>query len=207
MTKFYYAKGTCALAAHLVLEEAGAHYEAHCVDFAASEQRSAAYLAINPLGRVPALITDQGVLTETPAILVWIAQTHPERNLALMNDPFRFARVQSFNSYLASTVHVAHAHKTRGARWTDDPAAQAALTRQVPQTMTRAFELIEQAMPDGPWVMGEDFTVSDAYLFTLARWLEGDSVDIATFPKVQAHFERMKARPVTSRVLSLHIKT
>lgn len=204
MLKLYYAKGTCALASHLALEEAGAAYEAIRIDFAHNEQRSPGYLEINPKGRVPALITAQGVLTETPAVLAYIAHTLPAKDLALMGDPFRFAQVQAINSYLCSTVHVAHAHKQRGARWTDDAAAQAALTRNIPVTMTAAFELVERDMVAGPWVMGEAFTVCDPYLFTLSRWLEGDGVDIARFPKVHAHFQRMLGRPATQAVLPLH---
>src|SRR5437868_11521889 len=117
MMKFYYAAGTCALATHIALEEAGAAYEAVRINFAEAEQTKAPYLAINPKGRVPALVTDRGVLTETPAMLAYIAQTFPKAKLAPLDDPFDFAQVQSFNSYLCSTVHINHAHKMRGARW------------------------------------------------------------------------------------------
>jgi glutathione S-transferase len=104
MLKFYFAPGTCALASRITLEEAGAAYEPVKLDFAKTQQRSPDYLAVNPKGRVPALATDQGILTETPAILAYIAQTHPLANLAPLDDPFEFARVQSFNSYLCSTA-------------------------------------------------------------------------------------------------------
>jgi glutathione S-transferase len=73
--KFYYAPHSCALASHIALEEAGASYEAVRVNFGASEQRGAAYLTVNPKGRVPSLVTARGVLTETPAMLLYIAQT------------------------------------------------------------------------------------------------------------------------------------
>ena len=116
MLELYYSPGSCALASHLALAEADAPYEAVRVDFSANEQRGQTYLAVNPKGRVPALVTDEGVLTETPAILVYIAQRFPERDLAPLTDPFAFARVQAFNSYLCSTVHVAHAHGGRGYR-------------------------------------------------------------------------------------------
>jgi glutathione S-transferase len=200
----YFANNTCALAAHITLFEVDADFEAQRVDFAAQEQRGDRYLAVNPKGRVPSLVTDAGVLTETPAILAYIAQTHPEHDLALIGDPFAFARVQSFNSYLCSTVHVAHAHKHRGHRWTDDPQAQAALTRHVPSTMAACFDLIERTMIDGPWVMGERYTVCDPYLFTISRWLAGDDVDIGRFPRVQAHAARMEARPAVQRALVEH---
>ena len=114
--KFFYSPGSCALATHLTLAEAGADYEAIRLDFAAGEQQGVEYLAINPKGRVPALVTDRGILTETPAILLYLAQTHPHAELAPLNDPFALAQLQAFNSYLCSTVHVAHAHGGRGAQ-------------------------------------------------------------------------------------------
>ena len=77
MYKLYYAPGTCALASHIALEEAGADYKAERLDFKANQQQSPEYLKINAKGRVPALVTDKGVITETPAILAYVAQTFP----------------------------------------------------------------------------------------------------------------------------------
>ena len=82
MLKLYFAPGTCALASHIALEEAGADYTAERLDFKNNQQNSPEYLAINPKGRVPALVTDRGILTETPAILAFIAQTFPKAKLA-----------------------------------------------------------------------------------------------------------------------------
>jgi glutathione S-transferase len=87
----YYAPHTCALATHIVLEEVGAAYAGKRIDFASNQQRSPEYLRINPKGRVPALVTDRGILTETPAMLVYVAQSHPKAALAPMDDPFLFA--------------------------------------------------------------------------------------------------------------------
>jgi glutathione S-transferase len=202
MLTFYYASNTCALASHIALETAGARYEAVRVSFGKQEQRSAEYLRINPKGRVPALVTERGILTETPAILQFIAQTHPQARLAPLDDAFEMARLNAFNSYLCSTVHVAHAHRMRGYRWADDPAAHEAMKKKVPQTVGECFELIEREFFAGPWVLGAQYTVSDMYLFTLANWLEGDGVDPARFPKVAAHRERMRGDPVVARVLA-----
>jgi len=203
MLKLYYAPNTCALASHIILEESGAPYETVRMDFAKSEQKSPDYLAVNPKARVPALVTEHGVLTETPAILAYLVQVMPAAKLAPA-DPWNFARAQAFNSYLCSTVHVAHAHKGRGARWTDDAAAIETFKKKVPQNVTECYTLIENTMFAGPWVMGADFGICDAYLFTISRWLEGDSVDIKLFPKVNEHFQRMSARPAVQRVLELH---
>ena len=97
----FYAANTCALASHITLEEAGADFETRQIDFAAAEQTKAPYLEINPKGRVPALMTGRGVLTETPAILAYVAQTHPQAKLAPLDDPFAFAELQAFVNYLA----------------------------------------------------------------------------------------------------------
>lgn len=203
MLKLFYAPGSCALASHLALEEAGADYEAVRLDLGAGDQRRPDYLAVNPKGRVPALVTDRGILTESPAILAWIAQTFPAAGLA-PTEPFDFARAQSFNAYLCATVHVAHAHGARSGRWADDPAAQADMKRKVPETMGACFELIEGEMLAGPWVLGEAYSICDPYLLTMSRWLERDGVDIARFPKVADHRRRMEARPAVARVLAVH---
>lgn len=202
MLRLHYAPHTCALASHIALEQAGAAYEAVRVDFARNEQRAPGYLAVNPKGRVPALVTERGVLTETPAILAFVCQSHPAAKLAPLDDPFAFAQVQAFNSYLCSTVHVAHAHRMRGYRWVDDPAAIAAMQRKVPQSVGDCFALIERELLRGPWVMGERYGICDMYLFTLAQWLEADGVDVAKLPRVLEHRKRMAEDPVVRRVIA-----
>jgi glutathione S-transferase len=202
MLKLYYAPGTCALASHIALAEANAEYEAVRVDFRSEEQRKPEYLAINPKARVPALVTDRGVVTETPAILAFIAQTYPDASLAPLYDAFAFARIQAFNSYLCSTVHVAHAHRVRGTRWVDDAAAIAAMQAKVPQTVGECFALMEREMFEGPWVMGQAYSISDPYLFTLTQWLAGDGVDVARFPNIRDHSERMRERVAVKRALA-----
>lgn len=199
--KLFHAWGSCSLASLISLEEAGADFELVVMDTKAGDQRTDEYLAINPKGRVPALVTDQGVLTETPAILVWIAQTFPSAALA-PTDPWALAQAQAFNSYLCSTVHVAHAHKHRGYRWTDDIQAQAAMTAAVPKNEIAIFRLIEDEMFKGPWVLGEAFSICDAYLYTLFGWLPGDGVDTAQFERLADHSRRMAERPAVRKVLA-----
>ena len=205
MIKLYYAAHTCSLASHIALEDAGADYSTVRISFAAEEQRKPEYLAINPKGRAPALVTDKGILTETPAILAFIAQSFPHASLAPLDDPFLFAQVQAFNSYLCSTLHVAHAHRMRGYRWADEPAAIEAMQRKVPESVAACYDLIEHKMLGEPWVMGETYTICDPYLFTMAQWLEQDGVDPCRFPKVIAHRRRMSERPEVQRAISEEI--
>lgn len=199
--KLYYARGTCALASHIALEEAGASYESVRLSFKAGDQKKPDYLKINPKARVPALVTDRGVITETPAILIYIAQSYPAARLAPLDDPYGLARIQAFNSYLCSTVHVAHAHRVRGYRWSDDAAAIETMKKKVPQTVGECFALIEREMFEGPWVMGKDYTVCDGYLFTLAQWLAADGVDINSTPRIADHFKRVGDRPAVRKAV------
>ena len=181
------------------MEEAGADYKIAALDLKAGDQRKADYLKINPKSRVPALVTDKGAITENPAILLYIAQTNPKANLA-PRDPFDLARMQDFNSFLCSTVHPQHAHGFRGYRWADDPAVIEGLKPKVSQNMRDSFAIIENDYFKGPWLLGDQFTVADIYLYVLATWLEGDKVDINAFPKVKRHREIMAARPAVQKV-------
>jgi glutathione S-transferase len=201
MLKLYYTPSTCALASHIALEESGAPYAIERIDFKTNQQNSPEYLKVNPKGRVPALVTDQGVLTETPAVLAFIAQSFPKAKLAPLDDAFAFAQVQAFNSYLCSTLHVAHAHKMRGYRWAAEESSFADMKRMIPKTVGASFSLIERDMLRGPWVTGETFTICDIYLFAMAQWLESDGVDLAALPKVVDHRSRMAERPAVKKVL------
>lgn len=201
MQTLYFAPGACSRASHIALREAQAEFELHPVDFRAAEQRGEAYRRVNPKGRVPALVTERGVLTETPAILAYVAQQYPEANLAPLDDPFEFARLQAFNNYLCATVHVAHAHSRRGERWADDEAAIAEMKRKAPEVVADCFALIEDEMFAGPWVMGEQYTIADPYLFTITQWLPGHRVNVARYPKIRDHLNRMQERPAVKATL------
>ncbi len=202
MYRLFYAPHSCSLASHIALEQTGAAYEAIKVDFGNNEQRGDDYLSINPKGRVPVLVTPDGTLTENLAILVYISQSAPEAGLTPRDDPFAFAQLLSFCTYLSSTVHVAHAHGVRGYRWADDPAAISEMKRKTPESMSECFETIETRLFRGPWVMGEDYGIADMYLFTIASWLKADGVDPNQFPRVADHRARMLSDPVVKKVIA-----
>lgn len=203
MITLYTAPGTCALAPHIALEDAGAEYTTVKIDFAKGQQRSGDYLKLNPKGRVPAMVTDRGILTETPALLAYIAQSFPAADLAPLHDPFAFAQVQEFNQYLCTSLHVAHAHRMRGHRWADDEATIEGMRRAVPRTVGECWAAIEHGMFAGPWAMGEHYTICDPYLFTLAQWMETDGIDPSRFPKIADHRRRMAARPNVRKALAV----
>ncbi len=204
MIRLYYAPNGCSLAPHIALEETGADFEAVRLDFRSSEQRGAAYRAINPKGRVPAVVTDQGVLTECVAILGWIAQAWPEAGLAPLDDPWAFAQMQSFNAFLASSVHPAYAHVSRPGRYADGEAAAAAMLAKAPEALGDFFALIEDQLADGrPWIHGDRYTVSDPYLMVMTGWVFGRALlDPAGVPHAAAHRARVAARPAARRALA-----
>ena len=203
MLKLFYSKKSCAYAPHILLYETGAEFEAQHLDFEKNEQVSSEFLKINPKGRVPALATPNGVLTENPAILFFLAQTYPEKTLA-PNNSFELANAQAFNMFIASTVHVAHAHKHRGYRWADDKDAWTAMAFKVTANMADCATIIQQSLFKGPYVLGNSFSMCDPYLALVTKWLGQDGVDLNDFPKLKEHHERMKQRPSVQKASELY---
>lgn len=202
MLTLYHAGGlSCPVATHLTLEEAGADYRTVRIDLEAGDQRKPEFLKLNPKGRVPVLVTDCGPLTETVALLLYIAQTHPKSGLA-PSDPFELARMQAFNAYLASTVHVAHSFKFRGSRWSDDPAAIESMKAKVTSNMAACASVIEEEYLAGPWVLGAQYSVADPFLHMINMWMENDGVDLAKYPKMSAHHAAMLKRPAVRKVMA-----
>ncbi|WP_170787536.1 glutathione S-transferase family protein [Ruegeria lacuscaerulensis] len=191
--QLYYAPRTISVAVAIALEEAGLEYEAIKLDFAGGEQTKPAYKQINPKGRVPALVVDGGILTETGALLEYIATIAPEAGL-VPSDPIMAARMREVMYYLASTMHVNHAHKMRGARWADKQSSWKDMQGKVAQTMTASCDYISSNGLRGPFVLGDEFSLADAYLYVVCSWLEGDGVDVTAFPKIIAFRDAMEAR-------------
>ena len=203
MFRLFYSKKSCAYASHILLYETGAEFEAQHLDFEKNEQVSSEFLKINPKGRVPALATPDGVLTENPAILFFLAQTYPEKTLA-PNNSFDLANAQAFNMFIASTVHVAHAHKHRGYRWADDTDAWTAMASKVAANMADCATIIQQSLFKGPFVLGSSFSMCDPYLALVTKWLGPDGVDLNDFPKLKEHHDRMKQRPSVQKASELY---
>lgn len=202
MLKLYTGRGTIGLACEIALLEAGADYEVQRLNFAADEQRAQPFLAVNPKSRVPALETDRGVITEAPAIMGYIARVFPEARLTPEGDAFAMAQVESFMAYLCSWVHPAAAHRHRGYRWADDPAAIADMRRKAPLNVAEAMALIEEKLFRGPWAMGEQFTLCDPYLYVIETWLPRDGIDMTPFPRISDHYARMGERPSVREALA-----
>lgn len=199
--RLYYSPGACSLAPHICFEEAGAAVDYVRVDTAKAENLSPEYLALNPNGRVPLLATERGVLSEASAIMAWIAATWPEARL-MPADPWAAAQVDSFNSFITSSVHAgAFGAVFRPGRFSDDPAQHPAIKAKGLASLKVQFALIEQRLEPGAWVHG-DYSTSDPYLLVMARWWVrlGESFD--AFPRIEAHTRRMTERPAVQRALA-----
>ncbi|MEM7520198.1 MAG: glutathione S-transferase N-terminal domain-containing protein [Pseudomonadota bacterium] len=192
--QLYYAPGTISVAVAIALEEAGLGYTPRKVDFAEAAQTKPDYLALNPKGRVPALALQTGqVLTETGALLEYIAQVS-QRSALVPTKAEDAAHMRAVMYYLASTMHVAHAHKMRGSRWADDASSWADMAAKVPETMTACAAYVEAACLKGAYVLGYDFSLADPYLFVVCNWLQGDGVNMAIFPTITNFLALMETR-------------
>lgn len=191
--RLYCAPGTISVAVAIALEEAGLAWEPLRLDFGTGEQRQAPYLGINPKGRVPALEVNGAILTETGAILDYIGACAPDAGL-LPDDPLQAARMRSVMYYLASTMHVNHAHKLRGHRWADQRTSWADMTAKVPETMTESARFVEDNCLAGAFVLGDRLSIADPYLFVVCTWLPADGVDPEQFPRIKAFVRAMEAR-------------
>ncbi len=191
--QLYYTPGTISIAVAITLEEAGLDYTAIKVDFAQAEQTKPPYLGKNPKGRVPALEVQGQFLTETGALLDYIAATAPQAGLVPAN-PLDAARMRSVMYYLASTMHVNHAHKMRGSRWADQQTSFDDMITKVPQTMAASAQFVEENALQGPYVMGDSLSLADPYLFITCNWLKGDGVDPADYPRISAFLAAMENR-------------
>ncbi len=191
--QLYFAPRTISVAVAIALEEAGVEYEAIAIDFSAKEQTSPAYAQINPKGRVPALVVNGGILTETGALLEFIADQKPEAGLR-PTDQILLARMREVMFYLASTMHVNHAHKLRGSRWASERSSYKDMQSKVASNMTDNCAHLSSFGLRGPFVLGDTPCLADFYLYVICTWLDGDGVTLANFPKIQTFMSSMEER-------------
>lgn len=199
--RLYYAPGTISVAVAIALHEADIAFEPQRISFREGAQTKPDYLALNPKGRVPTLEFDGVCLTETGAILDYIAAIKPSADL-LPSDPLAAAHMRSVMYYLASTMHVNHAHGLRGTRWADLPESHADMAAKLSQTMTQSAAIVEHNCLRGDFVLGDQFSLADPYLFVVCSWLEGDGVVLSDFPGVSAFLDRMRKRASVQQVIS-----
>ena len=192
----FISAGACAMATHSALEEAGLGYEMQLIDLKKGEQKTPEYLAVNPAGVTPALKTDKGVITQNAAILGWVAATHPDKKLAPVGDAFAMARFDAFNGWLASSLHPAIGKVL----FSRPPLEGEARDQAVEQALAK-YDLAEQQI-EGDWVFGDTWSLADNYLSVFTRWArQARLLDAARYPKLNAHLDRVQARPAVQRML------
>jgi glutathione S-transferase len=198
--KLFYSPGACSLVAHIALEEAGAEFEAMRVMLANGEQMRPEYLAINPHARVPALVTDQGVITENVAILNYVADRFGAEGSVPRGDPFTAARCNALLGWFASSVHIAFAEIFRPGRFVADESLHDAVKAGGRAALLGHFDEIE-GMSGEEWLVG-GFRAADSYLLTFFRWARNLGFEVSAYPRWAALAARALDRPAVSRAIA-----
>lgn len=196
--KLYYKPGACSLASHIVLREVDETFELEKVDTAAGKTESGGdFAAINPKGYVPALRLDgDEVLTEGAAILQYIADQHPAAELAPKAGTLERARLQEHLNYVASELHKAFSPFFSA----NPPSGEA--RQAVEANLARKMDHFEATLSDGrAYLLGDNFSVADAYLFVVASWSRPTGVDLDRWPNLAAFVGRVAARPAAQDAL------
>lgn len=188
--KLFFKAGACSMSPHIVLEELGLKYDTEAVDLKEKKTASGGdYLAINPKGYVPALQLDDGsVLTEGPAIVQYLADSQPAKKLAPANGTVERYRMQGWLTFIGTELHKQFSPLFNSAapqEWKDICRAN----------IERRLKYVNEQLAGKDYLMGKDFSVADAYLYTVARWTAPVKIDISGLPNLVAYMGRMAARP------------
>jgi glutathione S-transferase len=194
--KLYYSPGACSLSPHIVAQEAGIAVQLEKVDMKTKQtEHGEDFLAINPKGYVPALLLDNGeLLTEGPAIVQYLADLKPESALAPANGTFARYRLQEVLGYISSELH-----KTYSPLFAPTTPAEVRQGRE--DHLRKRYALIEQTLSSQPFLLGDQFTAADAYLFTVTNWANFLKLDLSSFPNLMAFQKRVASRPAVKAAL------
>jgi glutathione S-transferase len=194
--KLFLKPGACSLSPHIVLEELGLPYETELVDLARKTTASGQdYLALNPKGYVPALLLDSGeLLTEGPAIVQYLADLAPAKQLAPVNGSVARYQLQAWLTFIGTEVHKSFSpffNPKAPQEWKDIARAN----------LERRLAYIAQQLEGGDYLLGSEFTVADAYLFTVLNWSKFIQLDLGAWPLLAAYQARVAARPAVQAAL------
>ncbi len=194
--KLYYAPGACSLSPHIVLREAGVPFTLGKVDYQTKLTESGEnFLEVNPKGYVPALRLDDGsVLTEGVAIIQYIADQKPESDLAPPCGSMERYRLYEWLNYISTELH-----KTFSPLF-GTPVDE--LKKKTIEKLQKRMAFVETTFAKQPYLMGDAFTIADAYCFTVVRWSGKRDVSLAAFPHLVEYMERIAVRPAVSAALS-----
>ncbi|MBU6403793.1 MAG: glutathione transferase GstA [Pseudomonadota bacterium] len=195
--KLYFSPGACSLSPHIVLHELGLPFEAVQVDLKSKRLKDGAdFWKINPKGYVPTLQLDDGaILTEGPAIVQYLADQKPTAGLAPANGTFARYRLQEWLNFISTELHKQFSPLF-------NPASTDAVKQAQQERLAERFREIVAAMGAAPYLLGDQFTVADAYLYTVLTWAGIVGVDLAPYPALQAFMKRVEARPAVKATLA-----
>jgi glutathione S-transferase len=199
--KLFYSPGACSLGIHVLLEEIGKPFEPALVSVRDGSNRKPEYLALNPKAKVPALLRDDGVvLTEFPAIAVWLARTNPKVGL-LPTDPDVEAQALEIMDYIVATVHMqGFTRVARPANFTPSEADIEAVKARGRELFAAGMDLLDKGLEGREFAAGDHFSVADAALIFVENW--APRADYPLPANLAAHFARMKARPAVQRAFA-----
>ncbi|HET7832493.1 MAG TPA: glutathione transferase GstA [Gallionella sp.] len=194
--KLYYSPGACSLASHIALQETGLPYEIEKVDFATKLTATGDdFNRINPKSYVPTIRLDDGsILTEGPAILQYIADRQPAANLAPAAGTMERYRLQEWLTFIGTEIHKSFS-----------PLFNKASPEETKTAFRNRIALrlgyVESQLQDKPYLLGEYFSVADAYLFTVTRWSAFTGVDLVPFPRLRDYMVRIGERPAVQAAM------
>jgi glutathione S-transferase len=195
--KLYYARGACSQVPHIILHEAGLPHDSARVDLKAKKLEDGSdYVKINPKGAVPALKLDDGqVLTENAVILQYIADQAGAFELLPQPGDLRRYRVLEWVNFVATELH-----KSFGPLF--NPTAGEETKQLARDTIAKKLDFVEQQIGDRPYLLGDQFTLPDAYLFVMLGWTTGQGMDLSHWPRLAAFRERLSKRESVREVLA-----
>ncbi|MDB5811884.1 MAG: glutathione S-transferase protein [Betaproteobacteria bacterium] len=200
MLTLYFCPGACSTASHIGLEEAGAQYVEKPIMLPKGEQKTDAYLKINPRGKVPALDVDGKILTENTAILAYIAKAFPDKKL-MPADPFEAARGISTMAWFSNIVHPSYTHYMRPERFAADAVAQPSVKETGKKTFWTHLQEIDGLLAGQDFIMGKDFSVVDGYALVFYGWGLRAELPMKELANYTAFKDRMLQRPAVKKVL------
>ncbi|MGO9513337.1 MAG: glutathione transferase GstA [Steroidobacteraceae bacterium] len=194
--KLYYSPGACSLSPHIVLLETGLPFTAEKTDLKSKKtEKGVDYFTVNPKGSVPALLLDNGqVLTEGPAIVQYIADQKPDSGLAPRAGTFERYRLMEMLNYISSEVHKSFSPLF-------SPSASADWKKAALENLGRKFDWLSSHIGNQKFLMGDDFTVADAYLFTVLSWSGHAGIELGKWPVLAAYHARVGHRPKVQEAL------
>jgi len=188
--KLYFAPGACSLSPHIVLREAGLNFELEQVDLRTKKTKSGAdFLKVNPKGQVPVFVTDDGkTLTEGPAVVQYIADQKPEAKLAPPCGSFDRSRLQEWLNFITSELHKSFSPLFA-------PNTPEEYKTIIKENLAKRFAMLDAHLAENQYLMGNRFSVADAYAFVIVGWAKPTKIDIAKWKNLTAYLDRIAARP------------